>query len=238
MAIDGIDVVGDGVRYSVPVPPPRLPLSPEERKAFASQFNGDLEIQMPGMMELEIMHGVTYPHPNLENIYESGCAEPWTTQLIASMLIASNQRNVLETGCFTGQTSAWLACALERLGGGELTVVDIDPERVRLASERLAGLDLKTVKVNVVEADVLRFLPTLPNKSIGYAWVDDNHEHHHVAQELYLLWDKMKPGGIITGHDVMGSCNLQVEFKKFGGICLDLPRLGAAGGIGIIPIPR
>lgn len=238
MALAEIDVVGDNVRFAISIPPPRMPLTRAERQEMSEHYGGGLEEQIPGVMELEIMHGITYPHPSLAEVYESGCAEPWTTQLIASLLIASNARNVIETGSFTGQTSAWLAMALERLGGGVLTVVDIDPERVRATEERLGKLNLERVQINVVEADVLRYLPTLPDKSLEFAWVDDCHEHFHVARELNLLWDKMKPGGIITGHDVFGSCNLQVEFKKFGGVCLDLPRLGAAGGVGIIQIPK
>jgi hypothetical protein len=99
-------------------------------------------------------------------------------------------------------------------------------------------LDLKVATVKTIESDILAYLRTVPDKSIGFAWVDDDHSHFHVAQELALLWDKMKPGGIITGHDVYGSTNLQVEFRKFGAVCLDLPRLGAAGGVGIIQIPN
>jgi hypothetical protein len=102
----------------------------------------------------------------------------------------------------------------------------------------LDGLELRVATYTAVESDILAYLRSIPDKSIGFAWVDDCHEHFHVAQELALLWDKMKPGGIITGHDVFGSCDLQVEFKRFGGVCLDLPRLGAAGGIGIIQIPK
>ena len=220
------------------VPPPRLPLTASEKLSEAKRLYGD-EAEavlhfIPALLELEILNGVTFPHPSLTDAYESGCAEPWTSQLVTSLLIASNRRNVLETGCFTGQTSAWLACALERVGGGTLTTVDIDPERTARASERLQGLELTRVVHKGVTQDVLQFLPTLPDQSIGFAWIDDNHEKSHVDIEIRLLWEKMEIGGIMCFHDVWGSCNLQEVVAKYGGYSLDLPRLGAAGGVGFI----
>lgn len=224
------------------IPAPRMPLTTEERYAEAVRLYGEhaalMMVQVPGAFDLEIMHGVTFPHPSLAEAYESGCAEPWTSQVVASLLIASNHRNVLETGCFTGQTSAWLAMALERIGGGTLTTVDIDPARTQLCTERLQGLDLTRVTHRAVTQDVLQYLPTVPNNSIGFAWVDDNHEKHHVAIEARLLWDKLKPGGIATFHDVWGQCDLQTIVKQYGGASIDLPRLGPAGGIGIFQKPK
>lgn len=224
------------------VPLPRMPLTADERKADAvRQFgpNADWMLRMvPGAFELEILHGVVFPHPSVMHAYESGCAEPWTTQVVTSLLIASNERNVMETGCFTGQTSAWLAMALERLGGGTLTTVDIDPERTAKCTERLAGLGLTCVTHRAVTQDVLQFLPTVPDHSIGFVWVDDNHEKPHVEVETRMIWEKLKPGGLALFHDVWGSCDLQTVVKKWGGIALDLPRLGAAGGIGILQKPK
>ena len=225
---------------NVPVTPPRLPLTLDERREEATRLFGEygeyVQHYIPAALEMEIVNGVTYPHPSLDDAYESGCAEPWTSQLVANLLVASNRRNVLETGCFTGQTSAWLACALERVGGGTLTTVDIDPERTAKASERLQGLGLTRVTHRAVTQDVLQFLPTLPNKSIGFAWIDDNHEKSHVDLEIRLLWDKMEKGGIMCFHDCWGSCDLQSVVAKYGGYSLDIPRLGAAGGVGFLQI--
>ena len=219
---------------------PRMPLTESEKLSEAKRLYGD-EAEavlhfIPALMELEILNGVTFPHSSLVDAYESGNAEPWTSQLVTSVLIASNRRNVLETGCFMGQTSAWLATALERLGGGTLTTVDIDPYRTEKASERVQGLGLTQVTHRAVTQDVLQFLPTLPKQSIGFAWIDDNHEKSHVDLEIRLLWDKMEKGGIMVFHDVWGTCDLQSVVAKYGGYSLDLPRLGAAGGVGFIQI--
>ena len=241
VAVHAADV-GVGMLPFPETPPPRMPLTPEERVAEAVRLYGEEHAHivlrtMPGLFDLELCHAVTVPHPSLAHIYESGNAEPWTTQAVASLLIASNQRRVVETGAFKGQTSAWLAMALERVGGGHLTTVDIDADRCQFARERLDGLGLTRTKVEVVHADVLQWIPTQPDGSIGFIWIDDNHEKHHVDLETRLVFPKMKRGGIMTYHDVLGSTDLQTVVRKYGGIALSFPRLGQAGGLGIISIP-
>lgn len=182
--------------------------------------------------------GVTYPHPSLENTYEPGTTEPWIAQLVSSLLIASGAHTVLETGGFRGTTSAWLAIALERIGGGDLTVCDIDIGRAADIERRLLALDIPNVTATVLAADVMRVLASLPDRSLDFVWLDDDHQHFHVRSEINALWNKVKPGGLIVGHDTHGVCELWREFKHFGGYAIDLPRLGPAGGIGIIQIPK
>jgi hypothetical protein len=83
----------------------------------------------------------------------------------------------------------------------------------------------------------MQVIAAAPDKYWDLCWLDDDHQEFHVRSELTALWPKMKPGGLIVGHDVWGSVNLQKVFKHFNGIALDLPRLGPAGGIGIIQVP-
>ena len=224
--------------FTTPIPEPRMPLSEAERldeatKIFAQTGTNVLR-EFPGVFDLEIVNAVTFPDESLRDVYKSGCAEPWTSQLVASLLIASNQRVVLETGGFIGQTSAWLALALERLGGGELTVVDIDEDRAKTILARLDALPLERTSHLVVLDDVLHYLTAIEDESVGFAFVDDCHEKPHVDKEVELLLPKMKRGGIVCFHDVFGSCDLKTVVEKYGGYSLDFPRLGPAGGLGII----
>lgn len=225
---------------NIMIPPPRLPLTEAERQQAALEIYRECGIDVfqdfPGGLELEIVHAVAFPHESLAIAYESGCAEPWTSQLVTSLLIASNQRVVLETGGFTGQTSAWLALALERLGGGELIAVDIEAERALAIQNRLEHLPLPNVNWRVVNDDILKTIPTFPDQSIGFAWIDDCHEMAHVEREVEMLLPKMKTGGVMTFHDVYGSCDLQQVVTRWGGYCLDIPRLGRAGGLGILQV--
>lgn len=220
--------------------PVRIPQTtdPAVQRAFQESQGLDLG-GLPALFDIDhLMAGVRYLDPRQEETFTSGCAEPWIAQAVCGLLVASGQRVVLETGTFTGTTAAWLCLTLARSGGGEFIGCELDPERALAAQNRLEALGLPdTVKWRIAQGDVLETLKSIPDGSLGFCWVDDNHEHAHVDAELQALFPKMvSPGGLICGHDVHGSCNLQEEFKRYGGIALDLPRLGPAGGMGIIQL--
>lgn len=169
--------------------------------------------------------------------HAAGTAEPWISRLVHTFILASGAKSVLETGSFLGGTSTWIVDALTILGGGRFTMCEIDAERRAATVLRLRHAFGGKSDVTIgVEGDVIEFLRTTQQR-FDLAWVDDDHTKQHVRAELHLLYPKMNPGGIILGHDVWGSCDLQEVFRQFGGYALDLPRLGAAGGLGIIQIP-
>ena len=74
----------------------------------------------------------------------------------------------------------------------------------------------------------------LADESLDFAFVDDDHQQSHVAVEIDLLLPKLRPGGLLTFHDVFGSCDLQRVVRAYGGSCLDFPRNGPAGGLGLL----
>lgn len=168
----------------------------------------------------------------------AGNTEPWIVKLIVALLKASGQRTVLETGAFQGATSLALQYALHDLGGGSLTVCEIDPVRADGVDALLRVHDELNPTVNWVvrcmdARDVIR---SLAPQSLGFAWIDDDHQKAHVAQEIELLLPKMLPGGLLVFHDVYGVCDLQEVVAAYGGYSLDLPRAGPAGGLGIIQV--
>lgn len=171
--------------------------------------------------------------------WQAGSAEPWISTLVGTLLMANDTRNAIEIGGFMGFTSRLLKDALSLLPHPTtLTVCEIDSERAEYVRKALDSVDGPNVQTNVHIGDSLAWIPTLSSASIDFAWLDGNHEKGHVAREIALLWPKMAPGGLIVGHDVFGVCDLQEVFKHMGGYALDLPRLGPAGGIGILQRPR
>lgn len=184
---------------------------------------------------------VRWPHPDLKDpwdtgSYLSGSTEPWIAEVVASLLKCIDAKTVIECGGYLGNTSAWLALALQEKGGGDLTIIELEADRAAACEAKLAALPLSLVTWRVVQDDVFRALAMMPAESVDFAWVDDTHAHDHVDRELATLIPKMRRNGIITGHDVYGTCDLAPIFRKHGGYALDCPRLGPAGGIGILQV--
>lgn len=188
--------------------------------------------------EIERLGWATHPDWPDQIEHEPGCTEPWVSRLVADFVIANGARYVLETGSFKGATSVYLLEALKKLGGGILQVCDIDGPRCAATMRRLLAVeDQDKVAVFSHPGDILHFLRTAAG-TWDLAFVDDCHEKKHVRLELQLLYPKMNPGGLILLHDVYGSCDLKTVVQEYGGYSIDLPRLGPAGGLGIIQVPR
>lgn len=169
--------------------------------------------------------------------HEPGSTEPYISRLVDDFIVARGARTVLETGSFKGATSVYIAAALHRLGGGDFYICEIDQGRLLATGARLNKLNYPGVRViSEGSGDVLKFLVTTKAR-FDVCWVDDHHEKSHVTKELTLLYPKMNPGGLILLHDVFGLCDLQTVVRQFGGYSIDLPRMGPAGGLGIIQVP-
>lgn len=165
--------------------------------------------------------------------HQSGDTEPWISRLVGDFVVATGARTVLETGCFTGATTVYIADALRRLGGGKLAGCEIDPTRAEAVRFRLPEQGEDGVHWHIHAGDVLSYLLQTDTK-YDLAWVDDDHTKPHVTKELMLLMPRMNQGGLILLHDVYGVCDLQEVVRKFGGYSIKLPRLGPAGGLGVI----
>lgn len=172
---------------------------------------------------------VTVPGP-----YLAGATEPWITELVGSLCKAVGAHTVLETGSFCGHTTAHLATCLARTGGGRLIACEIDPVRARGVWQRLHDLDPPGVDWDVRAQDVMQVIAGLPDGSLDFAFVDDDHTMAHVEAEILALWPKMRVGGLMTFHDVYGVCDLQRVVAQYGGYSLDCPRNGPAGGLGLL----
>jgi len=192
---------------------------------------------------------INWPHPTVQaaweaNIYEQGCSEPGIQQAVSSLLVASHAKTVLELGTFLGLTTTWLAVTLELMGGGTLIGVEMDYQRAEATRLQLDQLSLPRVKLDIWQADSISALKELKPHSIDFCWVDDDHGAKHVAEELQLLCNptlpserRMANGGLVLMHDVSGPLGLDGVCSAFHGLPLDFPRLGPAGGLGIIQIP-
>lgn len=167
--------------------------------------------------------------------HEPGSTEPWITHLVVALMKSVGATRVLETGAFKGFTTEALETGLADLGGGVLHYCEIDPERRADLERTLPGRkDVETVGFG----DVFAHLAHIPDGYYDFVFLDDDHSEAHVRTELGLLYPKVAKGGLIALHDVTGACAyIGGMVRGYGGIALDLPRLGPAGGLGIIQKP-
>ena len=55
--------------------------------------------------------------------------------------------------------------------------------------------------IEVVKSDSLKFLSNFENHFFDFIYIDTSHQYEHTKNELNLSLKKIKPGGIISGHD-------------------------------------
>jgi hypothetical protein len=55
--------------------------------------------------------------------------------------------------------------------------------------------------VTLHQGDAIAAADAYPDESVDFVFLDDNHDTPHVLTELTVWWPKLKPGGILAGHD-------------------------------------
>lgn len=167
--------------------------------------------------------------------YRSGSTEPWVVDILCALVGATKPKNLLETGTFLGKTTEalWWAAPPNSL----LTSLEVDEARW---TDVHAKLDAKLAPaVSFLNVDAIEYLSSYDGPQFNFVFLDDDHERQHVAAELDLLHDRklVAPGGLICVHDVVGPFGLGAVVAARHGFILELPRLHAAGSLGIIQVP-
>jgi predicted O-methyltransferase YrrM len=123
---------------------------------------------------------------------------------------------ILEIGCWTGQSTAVICAYLRSLPhwNGRVHVIDpfegtSDSKLPQLAKEydiraifehnmKMLGFE-KFIEVHQGLSQDKFFL--FPNNSFDFIFVDGDHKYSGVIKDLELYWPKLRPGGIMIGHD-------------------------------------
>lgn len=53
-------------------------------------------------------------------------------------------------------------------------------------------------------------MPSIPDGSLDFVYIDGNHSEEYVRQDIRLWWPKVKIGGMLAGHDILG-CNPKAD---------------------------
>lgn len=134
-------------------------------------------------------------------------------EFINLLIKATGAKNVLEIGTSHGYSALWIALGLEETGG-ELTTIEILPERVQLAKEHLgrAGLDHR---VTFKEGDAHKVVPTLQGP-FDFVFLDADKEGQ-VDYFNQLHPNKLPPGGILLAHNAIELRAMMIDYLNLVG---------------------
>jgi predicted O-methyltransferase YrrM len=149
---------------------------------------------------LPMLKHLPYRHGGMNVPSEDG-------RLLYDIILTKGYKRGLEIGTSNGYSALWLGMAFKATGG-RLITMEIEPQRAREAKENFkhAGLD------NIIESrinDALKEIPALEG-NFDFVFIDAWKPDYIKYLELNL--PKMKPGGVITAHNVTSQGSSMRDF--------------------------
>lgn len=116
---------------------------------------------------------------------------------LRDQVIKAKAKHALEIGTSNGYSSIWIAMGV-RKSGGHLTTLEIDPVKVKLATEnyRVAGVDSL---ITLMPGDARQTIPTLQGP---YEFVFIDAWKQDYVKYLDMVLPLIPPGGVIMAHNV------------------------------------
>jgi predicted O-methyltransferase YrrM len=116
---------------------------------------------------------------------------------------------VVEVGSFRGRSTIAIAEGLERVDRPRLIAVDTfagDPEWDEIAevSEARRRFDRNTEGIaflEVIQAESVRAAEEIGDASVDWVFIDALHDYRSVRNDIRAWAPKLKPGGLMSGHD-------------------------------------
>jgi caffeoyl-CoA O-methyltransferase len=120
---------------------------------------------------------------------------------------ATQTKNVLEIGTSHGYSALWIALGLEETGG-QLTTIEIQPDRVFLAKENLGAAGLQH-RVDFQEGDAHQVVTTIDGP-FDFIFLDADKDGQ--IDYFEKLYPKLLPGGLLLAHNAISSENRMRPF--------------------------
>jgi hypothetical protein len=101
----------------------------------------------------------------------------------------------------------------EKLCQAGLRLYSVDPwfkdKNFALAKEKLG----KYPNCTIVRKTSMEAVADFANESLDFVYIDANHEFRYIAEDLVEWSKKVRPGGIVSGHDYFFPKNLRGKTK-------------------------
>ncbi len=118
-------------------------------------------------------------------------------RLLYDIIMEHGYQRGLEIGTSNGYSALWLGLAFKETGG-KLITIEIEPQRAREARGNFEHAGLQ----DVIESRVNDALKEIPNLEGEFDFVFIDAWKPDYQKYLELILPKMKPGGVITAHNV------------------------------------
>jgi len=161
----------------------------------------------------------------MKHIYDSECfGEDWFTYKefysnIVNMLPTNS--TLVEVGSWKGKSLAFLCVeSLNKSKNFNIYSVDIWEDKKELNktehTNNIFNIFLENIapikqSINVIRNTSVNASRTFCDSSIDFVFIDASHEYEDVKDDINAWLPKIKPGGIIAGHDYNSHDNNQVN---------------------------
>jgi len=123
---------------------------------------------------------------------------PVTGKLLWILITATSARNVLEIGASAGYSGTWIATAFDNTGGN-LTTVEMDPEKVLRARDTYEKAGVSD-RVEIIDGDALEIIPTL-SEQYDFIFLDCDKQYYQQLLEP-ILW-RLRRGGLLMADNAI-----------------------------------
>lgn len=115
---------------------------------------------------------------------------------------AGRQWRGVEVGVYTGQSAAFLTVELAHAGVVDARLDLVDRELSKHGAEaNLAPLAHLDIIGEFLELDSVAAANLYVDASLDFVFIDADHAYGSVARDIDAWLPKVKPGGVIAGHD-------------------------------------
>ena len=139
--------------------------------------------------------------PTFDEMRRSSTSSAYTYQQLREL---GPHSTMVEVGVYKGRSCFFLA--VEALNSGKnIHVIAVDrftwPPSGQADFSRLRREHGLTEMISMIEATSVQAAHQFDDGEIDFVFIDADHEYKSVKADIAAWWPKIKPGGILAGHD-------------------------------------
>jgi GT2 family glycosyltransferase len=153
--------------------------------------------QIPGMFDFELVYDAAVETADDKAVFvEIGCLAGRSTCYLGNQICNSNKAiSLYAIDTAMGSPSDGIGLELVPSLGGSMAGI---------LHRNILGCGLTEIIVPILTSSV-RAATLFPNESVDFCFIDGDHSYESVTADLNAWWPKIRPGGMLAGHDYRGT---------------------------------